>query len=63
MLWSLDSDDFGNSCGTGKYPLLTAVVEGLGDYKVKLDYKGPYEGSFGGGGSKNKKDRKPIGMS
>nr|XP_031849252.1 probable chitinase 10 [Nomia melanderi] len=25
MLWSLDMDDFGNKCGCGRYPLLTAL--------------------------------------
>lgn len=58
MVYSLDADDFTNLCGIGKYPLLSSILEELGDYKVKLEYNGPYEGSAGGGGSKAKKDRK-----
>lgn len=45
MVWSVDMDDFRGSCGTGKYPLITAMKQELGDYKVKLEYDGPYESS------------------
>lgn len=45
MVWSIDMDDFRGSCGTGKYPLITAMKQELGDYKVKLEYDGPYESS------------------
>lgn len=43
MVWSVDMDDFRGSCGTGKYPLITAMKQELGDYKVRLEYDGPYE--------------------
>jgi chitinase len=29
MIWALDFDDFTNSCGQGKYPLLTAISNTL----------------------------------
>ncbi|CAG9770896.1 unnamed protein product [Ceutorhynchus assimilis] len=29
MVWDLDFDDFNNSCGKGKYPLLTAINKAL----------------------------------
>lgn len=28
--WTLDFDDFTNSCGKGEYPLLQAISDGLG---------------------------------
>lgn len=29
MFWDLPSDDFNNRCGTGKYPIITAVNDAL----------------------------------
>ena len=29
MVWALDLDDFKNKCNYGKYPLLTALNQGL----------------------------------
>ncbi|XP_071870555.1 chitinase 7 [Bombus fervidus] len=43
MIWSVDMDDFRGSCGAGKYPLIKAMMKELRDYKVKLEYDGPYE--------------------
>ncbi|KAK9883780.1 hypothetical protein WA026_001972 [Henosepilachna vigintioctopunctata] len=43
MIWSVDMDDFRGSCGSGKYPLINAMRQELEDYKVKLEYEGPYE--------------------
>lgn len=43
MVWSVDMDDFRGSCGTGKFPLITTMKQELSDYKVKLEYDGPYE--------------------
>lgn len=59
MVWSIDMDDFRGSCGTGKYPLITAMKQELGDYKVKLEYDGPYESS-NPNGQYTTKDRKYI---
>lgn len=57
MVWSVDMDDFRGSCGTGKYPLITAMKQELGDYKVRLEYDGPYESS-NPNGQYTTKDRK-----
>ncbi|KAK6643069.1 hypothetical protein RUM43_004572 [Polyplax serrata] len=45
MIWSVDMDDFKGQCGTGKYPLIKAMKGELENYKVKLEYDGPYESS------------------
>lgn len=57
MVWSIDMDDFSGRCGSGKYPLLTALNDELKDYKVELEYDGPYE-SHGPRGAYTTKDRK-----
>ncbi|KDR16263.1 probable chitinase 10 isoform X3 [Zootermopsis nevadensis] len=49
MIWSVDMDDFRGQCGTGKYPLISAMRQELEGYTVKLEYDGPYEGTAGGG--------------
>lgn len=56
MVWSIDMDDFTGRCGAGKYPLLKALNEELKDYKVLLEYDGPYE-SQGPRGAYTTKDR------
>ncbi|XP_046990556.1 probable chitinase 10 [Schistocerca americana] len=43
MVWSVDMDDFRGQCGAGKYPLLTSMRQELRDYRVQLEYDGPYE--------------------
>ncbi|XP_036220239.1 probable chitinase 10 isoform X2 [Bactrocera oleae] len=55
MVWSIDMDDFSGRCGAGKYPLLTALSDELKDYKVELEYEGPYE-SHGPRGAYTTKD-------
>jgi chitinase len=57
MIWSVDMDDFRGQCGTGKYPLISAMRQELEGYTVKLEYDGPYE-STAGGGAYTTKDRK-----
>lgn len=38
MIWSLDVDDFTNLCGCGKYPLTTALSQGLrGERNLRMD--------------------------
>ncbi|XP_044759513.1 probable chitinase 10 [Coccinella septempunctata] len=49
MIWSVDMDDFRGSCGSGKYPLINAMRQELEDYKVKLEFEGPYETSVSSG--------------
>lgn len=55
MVWSVDMDDFSGRCGGGKYPLLNALNDELKDYKVVLEYEGPYE-SHGPRGAYTTKD-------
>lgn len=55
----MDMDDFSGRCGSGKYPLLTALTDELKDYKVELEYDGPYE-SHGPRGAYTTKDRKLL---
>lgn len=57
MVWSVDMDDFSGRCGAGKFPLLNVLNEELKDYKVQLEYDGPYE-SYGPRGAYTTKDRK-----
>ncbi|XP_058457279.1 probable chitinase 10 [Malaya genurostris] len=45
MVWSIDMDDFSGRCGSGKFPLLSVLNNELEDYKVLLEYDGPYESS------------------
>lgn len=45
MIWSVDMDDFRGMCGTGKFPLINAMKQELEDYRVKLEFDGPYEAS------------------
>lgn len=57
MIWSIDMDDFRGTCGTGKYPLIHAMRQELEDYKVSLEYDGPFE-SRSPQGRYTTKDRK-----
>lgn len=59
MVWSIDMDDFSGRCGNGKYPLLNALTDELKDYKVELEYDGPYE-SRGPRGAYTTKDRESL---
>ncbi|BET02278.1 chitinase [Nesidiocoris tenuis] len=43
MIWSIDMDDFRGICGNGKFPLVNAMKAELEDYKIKLEFQGPYE--------------------
>lgn len=54
---SVDMDDFSGRCGSGKFPLLTALSTELEGYKVDLEYEGPYE-AYKPGGKYTTKDRK-----
>ncbi|XP_044731929.1 chitotriosidase-1 [Chrysoperla carnea] len=45
MIWSVDMDDFRGQCGSGKFPLMNAMKQELNDYKVRLEYDGPFESS------------------
>lgn len=56
MVWSIDMDDFSGKCGNGKYPLLRSLNDELKDYKVNLEYDGPYE-THGPRGAYTTKDR------
>lgn len=55
----VDMDDFSGRCGSGKFPLLTALNNELEGYKVDLEYDGPYE-SYNPRGKYTTKDRKLI---
>lgn len=59
MVWSIDMDDFSGRCGSGKFPLLTALNAELEDYKVDLEYEGPYE-SYKPGGKYTTKDPNEV---
>lgn len=38
LIWSLDLDDFKNQCGCGKYPLTTALSQGIrGERELRMD--------------------------
>lgn len=60
MIWSVDMDDFRGTCGSGKYPLIKSMMKELLDYKVKLEYDGPYENHLRSG-KYTTKDRKYLG--
>lgn len=57
MVWSVDMDDFRGICGNGKFPLIKAMKKELEDYKVNLEYDGPYESYSIKGGKHTTKDR------
>ncbi|XP_068223063.1 LOW QUALITY PROTEIN: probable chitinase 10 [Palaemon carinicauda] len=56
MIWSVDMDDFRGNCGTGKYPLITAIKESLQNYTVAQTYDGPYENTGTLDGTSSKRD-------
>lgn len=56
---SIDMDDFSGRCGSGKFPLLSALNTELEGYKVDLEYDGPYE-SYNPRGKYTTKDRKCL---
>jgi chitinase len=59
MVWSVDMDDFTGRCGSGKYPLLNTLKTELENYKVTLEYDGPYE-SHGPRGAYTTKDPNEV---
>nr|AUM84818.1 chitinase-like protein 7 [Lutzomyia longipalpis] len=59
MVWSVDMDDFSGKCGGGRYPLLAALNSELKDYKVALEYDGPFE-SHGPRGAYTTKDPNEV---
>nr|XP_018905689.1 PREDICTED: probable chitinase 3 [Bemisia tabaci]XP_018905690.1 PREDICTED: probable chitinase 3 [Bemisia tabaci] len=59
MVWSIDMDDFRGTCGSGKFPLLNAMRSELDDYKVKLEYDGPFE-SYNPNGQYTTKDPNTV---
>jgi chitinase len=61
MVYAIDMDDFGNRCGSGKYPLLNTIKTELDGYKVDLEYDGPYE-SYNPNGKYTTKDRKKFNL-
>ncbi|XP_065076861.1 probable chitinase 10 [Ochlerotatus camptorhynchus] len=59
MVWSVDMDDFSGRCGAGKFPLLNVLNEELKDYKVHMEYDGPYE-SYNPRGAYTTKDPNEV---
>ncbi|XP_075237075.1 endochitinase-like [Lycorma delicatula] len=41
MVWSVVTEDFRGSRGTGKFPLMNAMGQELDGYTVKSEYDGP----------------------